>query len=94
MLWLVRRRKQIETKHLVKNPDLESDLNTLTDPKTPFSSRSKELIDSLTRLLQLRKNKRVHQEQTRKELRAGIVTVIIGVMSAKNSNLLMTEKGN
>ena len=92
MLWLVRRRKRIVTKHLVKSPDLESHLETLTEPKTPFSSRSKELIDSRTRLLQLRKNKRVHLEQTREESRAGIVTVITGVMSAKNSNLLMTEK--
>ena len=77
-------KKQIVTKHLVKNHDLDSDIKTLTYPKTPFHSQSKEPIDSLTRLLQLRKNKRVHQEQTRKELRAGNVTVITGVMSAKN----------
>ena len=80
------------TKHSVKNPDLDSDLKTLTDPKTPFSSRSKELIDSLTRLLQLRKNKRAHLDKTRKESCAGNVTVITGVMSVINLNLLMKEK--
>ena len=46
------------------------------------------------KLLQLKKNKMVHPEQTRKESRAGIVTVITAVMGAKNSNLLMTEKIN
>ena len=38
--------------------------------------------------------KRVHREQTQKELLADIVTVITGVMSAKNLHLLMTEKSN
>ena len=51
-------------KAFCQNQDLKSDLNTLTGPKKSFRSRNKEFIDSLMRLLQLRKNKRVHLEQT------------------------------
>ena len=68
--------------------------DTYRSENSLFNSRSKELINSLTRLLQLENNRRVQQKQTGKDLRAGIVTVITGVMGAKISNLLMIEKSN
>ena len=71
------------TYYLVKTPDLKYELTPIKYQNILFNAGSKEDTDSLIKLLQFMKNKRVNQYQNQKEPRVDIVTIIIGVWVSK-----------